>query len=79
MSIKQNIKTKFNIVGGKKLNDRNKQPEKNLPKRMKIVSPSGKVIETDTNVQTVRSTASSASSVVTSGGTATSTGGGGGY
>jgi len=76
---KQNIKTKFNIVGGKKLNDRNKQPEKNLPKRMKIVSPSGKVIETDTNVQTVRSTASSASSVVTSGGTATSTGGGGGY
>ena len=85
---KQNIKTKFNIIGGKKLNDKNKQPEKNLPKTMKIISPTGKIIETDTSVQTVESTASSASSIVTSGGTATSTGpaagtsgggGGGGY
>jgi hypothetical protein len=79
---KGHSKTKFNILGGKKWHDKNQEPEKNTPKRMKIVSPTGKVIETDTRTQSVESTPAPVSTIISSGGTATSTGGGtfgGGY
>ena len=71
-------RTKFNILGGKKWHDKNPPPEKDTIKRMKIISPTGKVTETGSPIQTIESTAASVSAIISSGGTSNA-GGGSGY